>query len=146
MTPKMQLIARKMERQQQVQAPVPEGYGVGDAIERFITDEVERRVGAALREQAQMLEAARPKPVISDYRDLPPVQRTRAPKNLSSQVFRDGAGLARWIQVGNLKMEILRDASGRATGMRQVDESPVLPALDIPYKTAAREYDPGDSQ
>ncbi|WP_095195873.1 hypothetical protein [Pseudomonas sp. Irchel 3A7] len=131
-----------MARQEQAQAPAPEGHGLGAAIEKIIADEVERRVAEAMQERKpirQMFNAPKP---YTDFEQLPPVAKTRPPKNIGVQVFRDGAGLMRWLTVGDVKFEIQRDGADRIVGMRQVDESPVLPALDIAVKTEAR-YNPG---
>ncbi|POA78010.1 hypothetical protein [Pseudomonas sp. DP16D-R1] len=143
MSPKLAILQRRMNFQPE-QAPVPEGgHGLGVAIEQLIADEVSRRVGEAMQQspkvQRLLDDFNRPK-LVTDFKQLPPVQKTAPAKNMSALIHRDGAGLARWIEVNGVKFEAMRDATGSLLGMRQVDEIPVLPALDIPFKPEAREY------
>lgn len=147
MSPKLAILQRRMNLQPE-QAPVPEGgHGLGVAIEQLIADEVSRRVGEAMQQspkvQRLLDDFNRPKPV-TDYRDLPPVQKTTPAKSMSALIHRDGAGLARWVEVNGIKFEALRDGAGVLLGMKQVDESPVLPAIDIPYLAGARQYQDGE--
>jgi hypothetical protein len=133
MTPRLALIAKQLERREQAPAPVP-GSGVGDAIENLIADEVERRVGAALREQAQMLESSRPKPTYSEQIPAPP--RTPTPRAMRATIQRDGAGLARAIVINGVRFLVQRDAAGQIIDMVSEDQAseisyngqPVAPA------------------
>ncbi len=85
------------------------------AIERLVND----RVDAALEErkrpphvQRLMDDFNRPKPV-TDYRDLPPVQTTPAPKVMEATIERDGAGLARAMVVNGQRFIAQRDGAGQ---------------------------------
>ncbi|WP_433737439.1 hypothetical protein [Pseudomonas putida] len=149
MSPKLKLLQRQMERQTPERIPVaPASNDLAAAIERL----VQERVDAALEQQPVkppphvrrlMDDFNRPEPV-SDYRQLPAVQKT-APKNpLSMIIHRDGADKILWVETSDgLKVEMVRDGAGKAIAMREITESPVLPELDIAYKTEAREYQPG---
>ncbi|KJK09308.1 hypothetical protein UB47_01845 [Pseudomonas sp. 5] len=118
----MQLIAKQMERREQAQAPAPD-TGVGAAIENMIADEVERRVSGALAEQRRQLEASRPKPTYSDFKQIPPPPRTPTPKAMSAQIQRDGAGLARAIVINGVRFLAQRDAAGQLIGMVSEDQA-----------------------
>lgn len=119
MNARMQLIARQLEREQ-APAPAPEASsGIGGAIEAMISQAVEERVAAALAEQRRQLEFNKPKPV-TDYRDLPPIPRTRAPKAMQATIQRDGAGVARAMVINGQRFLLQRDAAGQLVGF--VDE------------------------
>lgn len=148
-SPTLRLLERKMLRRQ-TPAPAPEGgHGLGAAIEQLIAEEVERRVGEAMDERAKQPPHVRdlfraPAPV-TDYRDLPPVPRAQPPKEpLNMIIHRDGAGLITWCEMNDgTKVEMVRDGAGEAIALREITESPVLPALEIPFKGEARQYQPG---
>ena len=149
MNPKLAILQRRLNISMPEKAPVPD-TGLGAQIEALVTDAVQQQVADALERSPKVDRLIqgfnKPKPMPTDYRELPAVPKTAPAKNMSAQIMRDGAGLARWIQIGNLKFEALRDATGMLVGMRQVDESPVLPPPDIPFKAEAREYNPGESR
>lgn len=146
MNPKLAALHRKLNLQPD-KAPAPES-GLGAQIEALVADAVQMQVADAIerkqpaRMQRLLDDFNRPKPT-TDYRQLPLVQKTAPAKNMSAQIMRDGAGLARWVQIGDCKFEALRDSNNMLVGMRQLDENPVLPALDIPFKAEAREYQEG---
>gem|GEM_PF-3572616 len=126
MTPKMQLMARQLSRREQAAAPAPtpvEHHGIGGAIEAMIEQAVNERLEAALAEQKRMLEAQQPKPTYTDYRQLPPVPQTRAPKAMQGTVQRDGAGVARAMVINGKRLLLQRDAAGQLVGF--VDEEGV---------------------
>ncbi|SDO20179.1 hypothetical protein SAMN04489798_2308 [Pseudomonas arsenicoxydans] len=150
MNPRLQLLQRRMERQNPEQPQAPEGHGLGAAIEKLIADEVERRVGEAVERSPKvdrlMQGLNKPKPV-SDYRQLDPVPKPVAPaKNRDIKFFRDGAGQVQWAQIGDVKLQVQRDGAGVVIGMQEVTESPILPAPPIPYMDAARAYHDGESR
>ncbi|WP_129932330.1 MULTISPECIES: hypothetical protein [unclassified Pseudomonas] len=121
MTPRLQLIARQMDRREQQQAPAPEvPSGIGGAIEAMIEQAVEERVTQALAAQKQMLAEQQPKPRFDDFRQIPPVQSTRAPKAMQGTVQRDGAGVARAMVINGQRFLLQRDAAGQLVGF--VDE------------------------
>lgn len=147
-SPTLRLLERKMLRRQ-TPAPAPEGgHGLGAAIEKLISDEIERRVGEAMDERAKQPQHVRdlfraPEPY-TDYRQLPPVPRAQHKKPLNMLIHRDAAGLVLWCEMDDgTKVEMVRDGAGEAIAMREITESPVLPALDVPYKAEARQYQPG---
>lgn len=124
MNSKLQLLQRKMDRQQ---APAPvESHGVGAAIEQMIADEVERRVGEAMEHkpppQVQRLldQQSTPQPTYTSFEQVPPVPRTRAPKAMQATIQRDGAGVARAMVINGQRFLLQRDAAGQLVGF--VDE------------------------
>lgn len=146
---KMQAIERKLGVQRTPEKmPAPADDDLGVALQRL----VDQRVKEALEQQQPVKQPAHvqrlmqsfnaPAPT-TDFRQLPTVPKTAPAKNLSAQLIRDGAGLTRWIQIGNLKFEVQRDGADKVIGMHQVDESPVLPQPDIP-KAEARKYNEGE--
>lgn len=145
MSPKLALIARKMARQTPEQAPAPEGHGLGAAIEKLIADEVERRVGEVMEQEARVRDQFRAPAPVTDYRQLPQVPRAQPPKEpLNMTIHRDGGGLITWCEASDgTKIQTVRDGAGNMIAMREVSESPVLPALEIPFKGEARQYQPG---
>ncbi|MCE6980746.1 hypothetical protein EI534_25905 [Pseudomonas frederiksbergensis] len=150
MSPKLALIARRMQRQTPEQAPAPASDDLAAAIERL----VQERVDQAMEQQPVkppphvrrlMDEFNRPAP-ITDYRDLAPAPRTPAPKKpLNMLIHRDGADKILWCEMSDgTKVELIRDRAGKTIAMKEMDESPVLPALDVPYKAEARQYRDGE--
>lgn len=125
MTPRLQLIARQMERREQQQAPAPEvPSGIGGAIEAMISQAVEERVAAALAEQRRQIEASRPAaPTYTSFEQIPPSPRTRAPKPLEATIQRDGAGLARSVTINGRRFIAQRDAAGQLVRMVSEDKA-----------------------
>lgn len=133
MNSKLQLLQRKMDRQQ---APAPvESHGVGAAIEQMIADEVERRVGEAVEHkppaQVQRLldQQFRPQPSYTSFEQLPPVPHTRAPRAAECQLYRDELRRVSRITVGNLEFFVQRDAFGQAVRVVPADTAPMPPAV-----------------
>lgn len=138
MTPRLQLIARQMDRREQQQAPAPEvPSGIGGAIEAMIEQAVEERVQAALAEQRRQLEISRLQPTYTDFKDLPPVPKTAAPKAIEATIQRDGAGLARSVTINGVRYLAQRDGAGQLVRMVSEDQAsevsynglPVAPAV-----------------
>lgn len=146
MNPKLAILQRQMLRKMPEQPTAPASDDLAAAIERVVQERVEvaleqqRKPPAHVQRIRDQFNAPAP---VTDYRQLPPTPRTAPAKNMNVQVFRDGAGLMRWITVNDAKFEIQRDGADRIVGMRQVDESPVLPALDIAVKAESRKYKEG---
>lgn len=129
MTPKLRLMARQVERrEQQAPAPTPETSGIGGAIEAMIEQAVEDRVQAAIAEQRRQLEFNKPAPV-TDYRQLPPVPRTRVPKAMEVQLMRDELRRVSRIIVGNLEFVVQRNELGQVVRMVPADTAPMPPAV-----------------
>jgi hypothetical protein len=136
--------------------PAPADTSLGAAIQAEIDKAVQQQVEVALvREREQqhqsphmrrLMEDFNAPAPITDYRELKPTPKTAPAKNISAQIFRDAAGVSRWIEINGLKFKIERDNAGKAIRMIQVDESPVLPQPDIPYKAEARKYNPGEER
>lgn len=150
-SPKLQILARQMARHQQPErAPAPASDDLAAAIERL----VQERVDQAMEQQPaktpahvrRLLDQQFDKPPMpSDYRELPPVAKTAPKKSFGAIFHRDGAGQILWAEMSNgVKLEAVRDGAGNIVAMRQVEESPVLPALDIAAKAEARAYHPGE--
>ncbi|WP_448145380.1 hypothetical protein [Pseudomonas silesiensis] len=145
-SPKLEILARQMRRHSQPErVPAPES-GLGAAIEQLVQQAVQEQVADAIeqrkppaRVQRLLDQFDKPAPV-TDFKQLPVVAKTAPPKNLSAQILRDGAGLVRWVQIGDRKFEAIRDGAGVLIGMKQVEESPVLPPPDIAVKSEARQY------
>lgn len=148
MSPKLAVLHRRLNLTPE-KAPVPD-TGLGAQIEALVADAVQAQVADALERQSPKVDRLiqgfnKPKPV-TDYRQLPHVQKTAPARNMTALVHRDAAGVTRWIEVNGVKFEAMRDGAGVLLGMKQVDESPVLPPPDIPFKPEAREYNPGESR
>lgn len=129
MTPRLQLIARQMDRREQQQAPAPvETSGIGGAIENMIEQAVEERVAAALAEQRRLLEISRPAPV-TDFKQLPPIPQTRAPKAMEVQLMRDELRRVNKITVGTMEFVVQRNELGQVVRMVPADIAPMPPAV-----------------
>ncbi|MDM9599231.1 hypothetical protein QTN23_06985 [Pseudomonas shirazica] len=125
MNSKLSLIAKQVSRREQAMAPAPDmpSGGLGNAIEQMIEQAVEERVNAALQEQRRQLEASRPPaPTFTDYRQLPPVAKTTAPKTIEATIQRDGAGLARSVTINGVRYLAQRDAAGQLVRMVSEDK------------------------
>lgn len=133
MNAKLKLLQRQVLRQAPAPAPAPAPMpdmpsGVGSAIEAMIAQAVEERVNAALQEQRRQLELNKPKPV-TDYRELPPIPRTRAPKAMESQLMRDELGRVNKITVGTMEFYVQRNPRGQAVRMVPADTAPLPPVV-----------------
>lgn len=142
-SPKLALLERKLgvgPKQEKPPVPDSHSHGLGVAIEKLIEDIVQQRVQDALQQRQQVQQSPHVNRLMGSFNapvSQPPAPRT-PPKNLSAQLFRDGAGVTRWIEINGLKFEVQRDGAEKVIGMRQVDESPVLPQPDIAFKSEAR--------
>ncbi|MFG0527364.1 hypothetical protein [Pseudomonas sp. yb_5] len=137
MTPRLQLIARQMERREQQQAPAPvETSGLGAALEHVINEAVEQRVAAALQEQRRQLELTMPKPQYTSFEQIPPVPQTRAPKAMQATIQRDGAGVARAMVVNGVRYLAQRDAAGQLIGVVSEDKASEVRYDDLPVPPA----------
>lgn len=150
MSPKLALLQRQLKIQPSTAEKIPApDTGLGAAIDAMVQQAVQQQVAEALERQqvrsphVRRLEDALNKPTFTGYRQIPPTPKAPTAKNLSAQLHRDGAGVTRWISIGNLKFEVQRDGADRVIGMRQVDESPVLPQPNIEFNAKAREYNEG---
>jgi hypothetical protein len=149
MNHKLSALARRMNlTPEKIPAPAPES-GLGAQIEQLIAQAVEERVSSALDERQQpahvqrLLDRQFKPPMPTDYRELPVTPKTAPAKNQTMLIHRDAAGAIAWAECGGMKFKTVRDGTGRIIAIEPVDESPVLPALDVPYKASAREYNPG---
>lgn len=130
MSPKMKLMARKVERREQAApAPVEATGGVGNAIEQMIAEEVKRRVGEALAEQRRVLEAQQPKPRYYDFSQLPPVASRPQPKAIETQFVRDELGRVNRITVGTMEFYVQRNQRGQAVRIVPADTAPLPPVV-----------------
>lgn len=153
MNPRLQQILRHVERNRAKPPPaekVPSGDLAG-VIEEMIARQVQERVSAELDRHRERLQPTGPR-LQALLRDRPapsselppPAPRTAPPVDMTMLIHRNAEGRAVWLEVGNLKFDVQRNALGRVTGMRQRTESPVLPPLEIPFKASAREYHEGE--
>lgn len=147
MNAKLSLLQRRMDRQSLEQAPAPASDDLAAAIERLIEQRVDQameqrpvKTPAHLQRIRDQFDAPKP---YTDFKQLPPVAKAPAPKAMEMRLHRDGAGVVRWMEINGVKIEALRDRAGVLLGARQVDESPVLPPLDIADKAQARKYKEG---
>lgn len=131
MNAKLQLLQRKVLRQ----APAPvDDRGVGAAIEQLIADEVERRIDEVVQKQPparvqQVLDGYnKPKPV-TDYRELPSIPRTRAPKAMETQFMRNELGQVNKITVGTMEFYVQRNELGQVVRMVPADIAPLPPPV-----------------
>lgn len=138
MNPKLQLIARQVNRREaSAPAPVEASGGLGASIEAMIEQAVQERVDAALAEQRRVLEASRPPaPTYTDYRQLPPTPKTRAPKAIEATIQRDGAGLARAIVINGVRYLAQRDAAGQLVRMVSEDKASEVTYSGLPVAPA----------
>lgn len=151
MNPRLQQIARQLDRSKQAAEKAP-ASDLGDAIGQLIEQAVQERVSQALERQQptglRLRQIFNAPPARTDFAQVPEPQRTPLPTKAipPMTLHRDGDGRAAWVEIGGVKMEVIRNDLGRIIGMRQRDESPVLPALEIPFKADARQYNPGEPQ
>lgn len=148
MNAKLSLLQMRMDRQSPGSSPTPASDDLAAAIERLIEQRVDDAVAQAKppAHVQQLLDRQFSKPAApcTEYRQLPAIP-TAAPKKPMRMLWhRDGAGRVLWVEFDGVKLEVMRDAAGLILGARQIDESPVLPALDIAHKAAARQYKPGE--
>ncbi|MHA6232728.1 hypothetical protein [Pseudomonas fluorescens group sp. PF-69] len=146
MNPKLAILQRRMNLQPE-QAPVPEsGHGLGVAIEQLIADEVSRRVGEAMQQspkvQRLLDDFNRPKPT-TDFKQLPPVARTPAPKAMELQFQRDELGRVAMVDAGFMQWRVQRNEVGQIVRMVPADIAPIPPAIEPPYLGKARQYQDG---
>lgn len=149
-SPRLQQILRDIERKKPKPAEkAPASGDLGAAIESMINEAVQERVSAELDRHRDRLQHSPRVQQLMRERPVPaseptPPARTAPPKDLAAQLHRDGKGRTAWVEIGGLRFDIERNELGRVTGMRQREESPVLPPLEMPYKASAREYNPGE--
>lgn len=146
-SPTLNLLERKMIRRQALEkAPAPspgDGHGLGFAIEQLIADEVERRVGEAEEraKQQRLLDRQFNKPAPRTFEQIPPTPRTRPQEPLEMVLHYDAAGKLSWAEDSDgSKVQAIRDRAGKMIALKEVTESPVLPALAIAPKNKARQY------
>lgn len=151
-SPRLLQITRELNRKKQLTEKAPASGTLGETLEQLIAEQVEQRVSqelerqqpTGLRLQRLLRQGASSPPVPStDYRQIPP-PRTELPKDLTALIHRDAEGRAAWVDINGLKYEVQRDSLGRLLRMVRRSESPVLPALEIPFKADAREYHDGE--
>lgn len=135
MSPGMERIARQSEK------PVPDTGGIGMAIEKLITDEVETRVREEVDLQRQQLVMQQPAPV--------PVQPPVKKPIISSVTKRDEFGRIKWfdsvVEGGpTWRSEVVaRDELGAIRSVKTaLLTEPAPPAL--PYEAEARQYRDGE--
>ena len=150
-SPRLQILERKMARHSQPEkVPAPAADDLTAAIQQLI----DQRVSEALERQPvkqpahiqRLLDQQFKPPMPTDYRQLPPTPKAPKPP-FNMIIHRDAAGLITWTEMTNglvtIRTQAIRDGAGKMIGMREIEESPVLPAPAIPFKAEAREYDPG---
>lgn len=150
MSSKLNLIARMAARQTPEKIPVaPASDDLAAAIERLVQERVDQALAQQPERQPvhvqRLLDRQFNKPLMpTSFEQLPVVQKTAPAKNLSMQLHRDAGGVIRWMECCGQKFRAVRDSAGVLLGIEQVDESPVLPPPDIPFKASARQYQPGE--
>jgi hypothetical protein len=144
------LLERQFARQNPERIPAPES-GLGAQIEAMVQQAVQDQVAEQLEKQPRsprvrelMRQFDAPEPTYTDFKQIPPTPTTAPAKNLSAQLHRDGAGVVRWAEINGVKFKAIRNGAGVLLGMEQVEDSPVLPALDIDPKAEARKYNQGE--
>lgn len=146
MSPKLALIARRMQRQTPEKIPAPTD-DLTAAIQRLVDERVEQALEqqpvkqpAHVRRLMDQFNAPAP---VTDYHQLPPVPRAQPKKPFNMLLHRDAVGQILWCEMPDgTKVEVVRDGAGEAIALREITESPVMPALDIAYKAEARAYQP----
>lgn len=121
--------------------------GLGAQIEKLIDQRIEQ-VMAQHHEQMmpthvqRMLDRqfSKPSMPISDYRQLPPVARTPAPKAMELQFQRDELGRIALVDVGFCQWRVQRNGLGQIVRMVPADIAPMPPAIEPPFLASAREY------
>lgn len=145
-SPTLKILERQMLRRQ-APAPSPEGgHGFGASIEKFISDEVSRRVGEAEERarQQHLLDRQFNKPVPRTFEQLPPVPRTQPPKAMEFTFQRDELRRIAVISVDGEQWRVQRGAHGEIVRMVPIDTAPMPPAIEPPELKQARQYRPGD--
>lgn len=129
-TPRLQLIARQVERREQQQAPAPvETSSIGGAIENMIEQAVEERVAQALAAQKQMLAEQKHKPRFDDFRQIPPTPKAVTPKPREVSFDRDEFGRVSAAHCGNFTLYCQRNELGQIVRMVPSDTTPMPPAV-----------------
>lgn len=133
MSPKMQLIQRRLDRrQEQIPAPDVSG-GIGQAIEELIANEVSQRVGEAVKEKSNRhLDKLfnKPERPVTDFKQLPAAATTPAPKVRQVTIERDGAGMSRAMVINGQRFLLQRDGAFNLIGMVAEGEPTALNVND----------------
>jgi len=151
MNHKLSALARRMNlTPEKIPAPAPES-GLGAQIEQLIAQAVEERVSSALDERQQpahiqrLLDRQFSKPSMpTDYRELPPVARTPAPKAVDMIFQRDELGRIALVDVGFMQWRVQRNEVGQIVRMVPADIAPMPPAIEPPFLAKARQYRNGE--
>lgn len=144
-SPRLLQITRELNRKKPAAEKAPASGSLGETLEAMIQQQVEARVSQELGKQREptglrLRQIFNAPPARTDFAQVPEPPKAVPPKDLTALIHRDGEGRAAWIELGGLKLEVMRNELGRITGMRQRDESPVLPAPPIPELARARQY------
>lgn len=145
-SPKLQIIARQMARNQPERAPASDDLAA--AIERL----VQERVDQAMEQQPAkppahvrrlMDDFNKPEPT-TDFRQIPPTPKAPVPKALEFQFGRDELGRINRVDVGGMQWYAQRNELGQIVRMVPADLVPPPPAIEPPALAASRAYHPGE--
>ncbi len=141
----MERLARQTERH----APVPDQApsDLGEALDALIQQRVDEALAVERERHAIQLQQLREQ--INRQAVNQPAKKP--PPAFETVWHRDGAGKLLWAETTvesdgrRFISKVERDAAGAVVRMHTAPtgESPVLPALDVPYKVEARQYQPG---
>jgi hypothetical protein len=145
-SPKLAILQRQMERRTPERIPAP-----ADDLTAAIQQLIDQRVDQAMEEQPapahvqRMLDRQFNKPahMPTDYRELPAVAKTPAPKMREIQFQRDELGRVVTVSCGTLEFHVQRNPLGKIVRMVPSDIAPPPTAIEPPFKAEAREYNPG---
>lgn len=123
MSTKLALIARRINLQNPEKIPVaPASDDLAAAIERLVQERVEAELARQPVKQPahvqQLLDRQFNKPSMpTDYRELPPVQKTPAPKAMEVQFQRDELGRIALVDMGTVQWRVQRNEVGQIVRM-----------------------------
>ena len=132
MSPKLQLLARRMNLSAPAEKEQAPDTGIGAAIESMIQQAVEERVEKAQSTHVKRLldqQFNKPAPV-TDYRQLPTPPRAIAPKALEFQLQRDELGRINVVNAGNMQWRVQRNELGEIVRLIPSDIAPMPPAIE----------------
>ena len=146
-SPKLEILARQMARNQPERVPAPES-GLGAAIEQLVQQAVQEQVADAIEQRKPPAHVRRlmddfnkPEPT-TDFRQIPPTPKAPVPKALEFQFGRDELGRINRVDEGGMQWYAQRNELGQITRMVPTDLVPPPPAIEPPALAASRAYQP----
>ena len=137
---KLQLIQRRLERQNPERIPAPDtSGGIGAAIEELIANEVSQRVGEAVKEKSNrhLDRLFKPEPKYTDFKQIPQAPRTPFPPKTAEMTFeRDELGRISKAFMGQTVLLVQRNELGQMVRLIPEDIAPPQPCVPPPALAA----------